>query len=496
MRFRHAIGAIVLAVLPALWASAETDTVVIIHTNDLHDHIRADYDGNGGLPYVSGYIKSVLSERNDTLVLDGGDVMEKGDLLAFETKSSVMYEAMARIGYDAGAVGNHDLVYGIAHLRRCESLAQISLLCANLLDKDPVPYFAPSKVFDVDGVHVGVIGLTVPGKAYAALSIEDAAKAVAKEAERLEAAVHLLVVVCHLGLKDCTTISRLAPAIDVFVGGHSHAVLRKPVVVEQTGALVVQAGQYAEYVGRLELTIDLDSEEIVHTNGCLISMDHHTIPCDVRMSEWIRQREQEVCPEANRVVGRAIEAVGVGDVGRLAAAALRQQAGADIGLCLASDVIRGSLPEGQIDVNALFRTGGQRGRTIVTANLTGAMIEEYQNALIEHGDGVSQWSGFRGTVRRAEVPKAQVLDTDLAPDRTYRVVLSEREWGRLVKRLRQKQAKADSEWDCAFDPLRKPSVCAFTFTDALAAYVQTLTGKGLTIDAHATTLAAAETLMQ
>lgn len=498
-RYTSKTAALVLSLVASLAfpVTAERDTVVILHTNDFHDHIRPDYDGSGGLPYVSGYIKSVLNERDDTLVLDGGDVMEKGDMLAFETQSAVMYEAMGRIGYDAGAVGNHDLAYGIPNLRRCEDLAGMSLLCVNLLGKDRTPFFQPSKVFDVDGVRVGVIGATLPYRGEVKLSLEDAAKAVAREAERLEGAAHLLVVVCHLGANDCATISRLAPAIDVFVGGHTHAVLRKPLVVKETGALIVQAGQYAEYVGRLELTIDLDTEEIVRTDACLTPMDHGAVPCDTAMLEWVRQREQEVCPGANRVVGRATEPVGTLGIGRLAAAALRQQAGADIGLCLAADIIRGNLPEGPVDVNALFRTGGQRGRTIVTANLTGHMLTEYQKALMEHGDGVSQCFGFQGKAHSAEGRKAQVPGTDLLePDRTYRVVLCEREWRRLVKRLDQQRAKEQSEWDCALGSLPTPSVCPFTFTDALAAYVQTLTDKGVTIDAHAKTLAPAQASAQ
>ena len=48
---RCLLKAAALAVLPAVWVafpvSAETDTLVILHTNDLHGHIRPDYDGNG-----------------------------------------------------------------------------------------------------------------------------------------------------------------------------------------------------------------------------------------------------------------------------------------------------------------------------------------------------------------------------------------------------------------------------------------------------------------
>jgi 2',3'-cyclic-nucleotide 2'-phosphodiesterase (5'-nucleotidase family) len=54
--------------------------------------------GTGGIPYVSGYIKSVKAQRQDVLVLDAGDVAEKGGL-AFKTNSDIMYQAMGKIGY-------------------------------------------------------------------------------------------------------------------------------------------------------------------------------------------------------------------------------------------------------------------------------------------------------------------------------------------------------------------------------------------------------------
>ncbi len=106
---RVARVALFLSLVASVACFAETGTVLILHTNDMHDHVRPGYDGVGGVPYVAGYIESVKAERKDAIVLDAGDVMEKGDMLSFETESGVMYEAMGKIGYTAATVGNHDL---------------------------------------------------------------------------------------------------------------------------------------------------------------------------------------------------------------------------------------------------------------------------------------------------------------------------------------------------------------------------------------------------
>lgn len=492
MRVNRLMTLILATVLLSGAAWSATDTVLIVHTNDLHDHIRPGYDRVGGLPYVSGYIKSILDSRMDTLVLDGGDVMEKGDMVAFLTRGAIMYEAMGRVGYDAGAIGNHDVVYGLDHLRQCEAAAGFPLLCLNLLDSSSLPCFTPSRIFDVDGVKVAVIGLAVP-KSANYLDLQRSAAAVAKEAERLGPQAHLLVVVCHLGSAVCATISARAPAIDVFVSGHTHEAIRNPRVVEETGALIVQAGQYARYVGRLELVIDLDTEAIVHNDYQLIEMRHDAVPCDTAMLEWIRQREREVCPEAPKLVGRATRPLALSDAACLAAAALRQHGHADIAFCHPGKIMRNGIPEGDVDVNALFVSGGQRGHTIVSVFLTGADVEAYMEYLIRAKKGQTQWAGFKAQVENAPSRDARTVKTSLDHATTYRAVLPQLEWTAHLKPLMEKRVASGRAGEQPSQPLTNATQCPFSFIEAFAAYVEALTAKGLTLDAQLPNLAAALT---
>src|SRR5688500_16283043 len=143
--------------------SGETARVLILHTNDLHDHVRAGENRLGGLPYVSGYVKQVRAQRSDVLLVDAGDVAEKGDLVAFKTHSEMTYEALRRIGYDGVTIGNHEHdEAGLAGLRRYEAALGQRLLSLNLLEADGMPAFEPSRVINVNGVRVGLIGLIVP----------------------------------------------------------------------------------------------------------------------------------------------------------------------------------------------------------------------------------------------------------------------------------------------------------------------------------------------
>ena len=132
-RFFYSSAAICLLV--AAHSAGETDTVTILHTNDINDHLRSGYDGVGGMAYVSGYVKELRAARPDVLLFDGGDAMEKGDLAAFVSESRITYEAMARVGYDACAVGNHDMAYGLDALTPWwDAESGVGLLCLNWLD--------------------------------------------------------------------------------------------------------------------------------------------------------------------------------------------------------------------------------------------------------------------------------------------------------------------------------------------------------------------------
>ncbi len=471
MTCRKFVCLLMLAAAPAFLCAAETRTLLILHTNDLHDHIRPGYAGAGGLPYVSGYIRQVRETCKEVLVLDAGDVMEKGDMVAFKSKSRMMYEALGNIGYAAVTIGNHDADYKPGYLRECQALMpNTALLCLNWRDGAGAAYFPASKIFDVQGLKVAVIGLTRP-KPGEFFGEAETGAALEREAERLKPESDVQIALCHLGSVAAKKMSVLAPEIDVFVTGHTHELIKSPLVLDKTGVVIVQAGSYANHVGRLELTVDLETKKITAAKGTAVEMRHDAVPCDQAMAAWIQQKEQELCPEASRIVGRCEKPVFAGGVAKLAADALRKMSGADAAFCHSGQIIRGSLPAGEVDVNALFLTGGQRGNNIVAVELTGAQIEAYLGGLMKRGKGMTQWAGFEADLKRGEGPR--MVKTSLKASQHYRVVMPEMEWTtRFVKTMRDGIS------------LPKPAPCNFTFIEAFSALADRITGEGLTLDAY------------
>jgi 2',3'-cyclic-nucleotide 2'-phosphodiesterase (5'-nucleotidase family) len=455
--------------IPFAVAWGETATLVLLHTNDIHDHLRPGNDGIGGMPYVSGYIKNVTAQRKDTLVLDAGDVTEKGDLVANATRSMLTYEALGRAGYQAETLGNHDQHYPLDHLRAClAKMPEVAFVCANYNGPDGQPAFAASKIFQVGPLSVGVIGLTRHADETGEAELQAWAKPLSEEAGRLAPKTQLQVALVHIGSKDCQKLAVLVPEIDVFVSGHTHEALHDAIRVPETGAAIVQAGSYARYVGRLDLTVDLDAKKLVSAKEELVEMNHAAVPCDQAMLDWEREQEKAICPEASHIVGHSNREIGGAEVARLAADAFRTHAHVDAAFCNPGQIIRSSLPKGDVDVNALFLSGGQRGGELVAFETTGKQIADYLVASQRIPKARTEWSGFKAALERDDNQNWKV-DSDLKRDGRYRVIMPKMEYDTHYRKAVGKAA---------------PERCDFSFLDAMKSYTESLTQQGMAIDAR------------
>jgi 2',3'-cyclic-nucleotide 2'-phosphodiesterase (5'-nucleotidase family) len=413
-------------------AQAGTRTVLILHTNDIHDHVRPGYRGQGGLPYIASYVRSVRAERDDVLLLDAGDVREKGDWVAHLTRGRLIFEAMGKIGYDAVAPGNHDIKDGMEHLDQCEAWLGQPFLCANILTADGSPRYRPSRVFEVNGVRMGVIGLTRADKGEAIPKLDFSKRVLAEESARLKDATDVLVGLVHEGGADALELAKAAPEIDVFITGHTHQTMHEPRVCEDTGAILVQSGSEAYYVGRLELTVDTARGEIIGHKGELIAMDHETIAPDPEIMAMVTGAEAKHCSEAPVVIARSERAVAMHEVAQLVAEALREALDADIALAMTDKVIRNTLPKGAIDNNAVFRALAPWALQTMTIELTGEELLAYLAAHAGTRDG-PHWSGASLTFARDTERAYQPATTDIEPGRVYRVALTESEWERTLR---------------------------------------------------------------
>jgi 2',3'-cyclic-nucleotide 2'-phosphodiesterase (5'-nucleotidase family) len=193
------------------------------------------------------------------LLVDAGDAISAGNL-GVRAGGEPILGLMNALGYDAMTIGNRE-----SHPRR-EIFPQkvrgaaFPLLCANLTSRRgaPVPT-RPSTIVVHEGVRVALFGVTVPmftrkmwSQALCDYLFEDPVATARDLVPKLREEADLVVGLTHIGLQQDRLLAASVPGIDLIVGGHTHADLEAPEIVNDVPILHTTA--YAFYVGcaRLE----------------------------------------------------------------------------------------------------------------------------------------------------------------------------------------------------------------------------------------------------
>ena len=246
-------GALLIVAIECL-----SSPLTILYTNDLHLRFER----------VASIERLIAEERVGdvpVLLLDAGDTWQDFRRpLAAVWGADEMVEWMNRVGYDAMALGNHDMYWGAERLGQLARRASFPILCANLKPVRPgAAPFASSTRLDAGGISVLLIGLItedlLPYSAYPALRVVHPSVALRDEIARTSDGRDLIVVVAHLPVADAIRVAAEVPGIDVFVTGHSHEETSDPVRVGET--LIVQSGKFGESLGRLAVDVDPETGE-------------------------------------------------------------------------------------------------------------------------------------------------------------------------------------------------------------------------------------------
>src|SRR5204863_3779194 len=148
--------------------------VVILSTTDMHGHIfpidyyTNKYD-NVGIAKVATLIREARKTDPDLLLLDSGDTIQGTPLEYFHNKRNnaprdPMMLAMNALQYDAMTVGNHEYNFGLQVLEKARGEAKFPWLSANSIEKGTTrTHYEPYLIKTVQGIRIGVLGLTTPG---------------------------------------------------------------------------------------------------------------------------------------------------------------------------------------------------------------------------------------------------------------------------------------------------------------------------------------------
>ncbi len=265
-----AVGCVSQPAAPAAKAGAEVK-IAILHVNDTHGHPIAFNNGNatetGGLPAMAMLVGQTRAAFDNVLVLDAGDFNTGlSESNFFKAEPDIIGRNM--IGFDAVALGNHEFDNELSVLEAQKALAEFPMLSANAKTKAGAYVAdAPYIVKTLQCVKVGIFGLTPketdtignPAIVKDLVFADEIATAkemvkVLRETEK----VQIVIALVHMGLDPVYTpgsrgLAAAVSGIDLIVDGHSHTLIKEPVVVN--GTPIVQANQWGLYVGKGIMTV-------------------------------------------------------------------------------------------------------------------------------------------------------------------------------------------------------------------------------------------------
>jgi 2',3'-cyclic-nucleotide 2'-phosphodiesterase/3'-nucleotidase len=294
---------LILVIIVSGTARAREARITVLATSDLHGNVLP-WDYLSGEPVRRGLasIATIINrERNSApgaLLVDAGDTIQGAPMeTVWQTYVRTgklpmnlrwdgpppaidpMMLVMNHLRYDSMTLGNHEFNYGLANLERARSEAKFPWLSANTKVPAGRKPFLPLIVRTVDGVKVGIIGVTTPGipnwekpenfRGYAFTNPRTAVAAAVSDL-RSRRKADIVIVVAHAGLdRDLTTgaqhagelanentVYQLAsevPGIDAIVFGHTHSELGEAFV---NGVLLTQPKNWGVSLARIDLVLE------------------------------------------------------------------------------------------------------------------------------------------------------------------------------------------------------------------------------------------------
>lgn len=322
--------------------------LVLLHTSDIHSVFRS-------MPRIAGIVAELRRRHgsDSVLAVDCGDHLDRMSLLTEGSGGTAHIQVLEATGYDLLTLGNNE---GLTlPKRQVERLygegTAFRVICSNLLDAEtgwPPSWMLPHVMLKRNGIRLGFIGATARYPVFYRLlgwEVADPFEAVKREAEALREKADALILLSHLGLDADKRIAEEIPGIHVILGGHTHHVLKEPLLHGST--YLFGCGMAGAFAGEAELYFDRASGRFLRAEGRL----HPTegAPEEPRMKALIESISVKSGQAMGRPAARLAEPLPAdwerdSPFGNLLAAGIRKWTGAEIGLINSGQILQSLLP--------------------------------------------------------------------------------------------------------------------------------------------------------
>ena len=299
-------------------------------TNDVHgrffDSLYVGGNTKESLLAVARYVDSVRTAEGpeNVLLVDAGDCLQ-GDNAAyyFNYVDTVTPHLYARItdymGYDAVAVGNHDIETGHPVYDRVAKQMRAPFLAANALRTDNgEPYFPEYTTVNKSGLKVAILGYTNPNiKNWLAESLwsgmefkslipvvqEGVDKVIEKEHP------HVVIVAVHSGTgagdgsvleSQGLDLYKSLKGVDFLICSHDH----RPFIASKDDLCLINSGSHCRNIGHGTVEVEIKDGQVVSKklSADLIKVNKKLV--DVEMREHFRKDYEAVKAFTLKPVGK------------------------------------------------------------------------------------------------------------------------------------------------------------------------------------------------
>lgn len=484
-------------------AATEPVSLTILATSDLHGHIcNWDYVRAEPSPLGLATVATIVNEerRKDPrlLLLDGGDTLQGTPLMYwYNTRDTGSENPMAAVmnalRYNAATIGNHDYDFGQAILDKFIREARFPVMSANIRDATGAERYTPYTIANVNGVKVGILGLTTTGvpswekpENVAGLRFVDAVATAEQYVSKMkEAGAMVIVALVHCGphlqpAEDSAAgwmtdyrqwvdkgygavprqnfvipLAEKIPEIDVIVSGHTHLTIPQAFI---RGVLLVEPYCWGRGVSKITLTVGRNGKVLAKKGEFLSSQGREPDPAVLELARGYQSNALEY---VNAVIGAAAGAFPGGEKARRADGplvdfinAVQLQMARDAGH--AADVSATTLfsntahlKKGPIKVSDLYDLYPYEN-TLWVVEVSGAALR----AALEHD--ARYWAAWDATgAEPAAVPFAKPYQWDMFSGIDYDIDLAKPVGHRVVRlQFKGRDVRSDTKLTLAINSFR------------------------------------------
>lgn len=276
----------------------------LLTTNDVHgtyfDSTYTSAKTRKSLMAVAWSVDSVRAAagKENVILVDAGDILQ-GDNAAYyfnyvDTTQTHVYTRMAAyMGYDAIAVGNHDIETGhpvYDRIAREMKAAGIPFLAGNARkDSDGSPYFPEYTVLKRHGLKIAILGFTNPNmknwlaeSVWRGITFESLIPRVQQtvDAVRAKEKPQVIIVAVHSGTgregeasleSQGMDLLHSLEGVDFLVCSHDH----HPYVVSRGNTALINSGSHCRFMGHGHIRLTVKGGKVVarETEADLIPID-------------------------------------------------------------------------------------------------------------------------------------------------------------------------------------------------------------------------------